>query len=129
MIKATEAHVHSFTRYVNQERSLSSTIRTGVTLGVAVAQFATGKVQKNLKRLPNSDTDLLTEIAPDVERLFNRHLEAPRLWFPHEQIDWGQGENFADHPWSAENYPLAPGVRSSIYVNLLTEDNLPYYTS
>jgi acyl-[acyl-carrier-protein] desaturase len=82
-----------------------------------------------LKRLPNSGTDLLTEIAPDVERLFNRHLEAPRLWFPHEQINWGQGEDFADHPWSAENYPLAPGVRSSIYVNLLTEDNLPYYTS
>jgi acyl-[acyl-carrier-protein] desaturase len=82
-----------------------------------------------LKRLANSGTDLLTEIAPDVERLFNRHLEAPRLWFPHEQIDWGQGENFADHPWSAENYPLAPGVRSSIYVNLLTEDNLPYYTN
>ena len=25
--------------------------------------------------------------------------------------------------------PLADGVRSSIYVNLLTEDNLPYYTS
>ncbi|MGD0055178.1 MAG: acyl-ACP desaturase [Acidimicrobiales bacterium] len=82
-----------------------------------------------LKRLPKSGTDLLTEIAPDVERLFNRHLEAPRLWFPHEQIDWGQGENFADHPWSEENYPLDAGVRSSIYVNLLTEDNLPYYTN
>jgi acyl-[acyl-carrier-protein] desaturase len=101
----------------------------GVTLVVAAVQLVTGRVYKNLKRLPNSGTDLLTEIAPDVERLFNRHLEAPRLWFPHEQIEWGQGENFADHPWSAENYPLAPGVRSSIYVNLLTEDNLPYYTS
>src|ERR1017187_7261966 len=101
----------------------------GVTLVVAAVQLVTGRVCRNLKRLANSGTDLLTEIAPDVERLFNRHLEAPRLWFPHEQIEWGQGENFADHPWSAENYPLAPGVRSSIYVNLLTEDNLPYYTS
>jgi acyl-[acyl-carrier-protein] desaturase len=71
----------------------------------------------------------LTEIAPDVERLYNRHMEAPRLWFPHEQINWGQGENFGEHPWSEENYPLAAGVRSSIYVNLLTEDNLPYYTN
>jgi acyl-[acyl-carrier-protein] desaturase len=81
------------------------------------------------KRLTASRTDLLTEIAPDVERLYNRHMEAPRLWFPHEQIDWAQGENFGEHPWTEENYPLAAGVRSSIYVNLLTEDNLPYYTN
>lgn len=80
-------------------------------------------------RVPKSRPDLVSEIAPDVERLYNRHLEAPRLWFPHEQIDWGQGENFADRPWSPEDYPLGEGVRSSIYVNLLTEDNLPYYTN
>lgn len=82
-----------------------------------------------ISRAPQSRYDLLTEIAPDVERLFNRHLEAPRLWYPHEQIDWGQGQNFGEHPWSATDYPLSDGVRSSIYVNLLTEDNLPYYTS
>lgn len=82
-----------------------------------------------IKKMPGERTDLLAEIAPDVERLYNRHLEAPRLWFPHEQIDWSQGENFADHPWSEVNYPLAKGVRSAIYVNLLTEDNLPYYTN
>ncbi len=83
----------------------------------------------SLPRLPKSRVDLLTEIAPDVERLYNRHLEAPRLWYPHEQIDWGQGQNFGAHPWSESDYPIADGVRSSIYVNLLTEDNLPYYTS
>ena len=82
-----------------------------------------------LSRTPKSRVDLLSEIAPDVERLYNRHLEAPRLWMPHEQIDWGQGENFGEHPWSESDYPLAEGVRSSIYVNLLTEDNLPYYTN
>ncbi|HSN02624.1 MAG TPA: acyl-ACP desaturase [Acidimicrobiales bacterium] len=81
-----------------------------------------------LSRTHKSRVDLLTEIVPDVERLYNRHLEAPRLWMPHEQIDWGQGENYGDHPWSESDYPLAEGVRSSIYVNLLTEDNLPYYT-
>jgi len=79
-------------------------------------------------RAAKSRVDLLEEIAPDVERLYNRHMEAPRLWYPHEQIDWGEGESFGDRPWSAQDYPLADGVRSSIYVNLLTEDNLPYYT-
>ncbi len=81
------------------------------------------------KQVPVSSVDLLTEIAPDVERLYNRHLEAPRLWFPHEQIDWGQGESFNERPWTESDYPLSAGVRSSIYVNLLTEDNLPYYTT
>ena len=69
------------------------------------------------------------EIGPDVERLYNRHLEAPRLWYPHEQIDWGKGQSFSERPWDASDYPISDGVRSSIYVNLLTEDNLPYYTS
>jgi acyl-[acyl-carrier protein] desaturase len=82
-----------------------------------------------MKRLPSSRCNLLEEIAPDTERLYNRHLEAPRTWFPHEQIDWGGGESYLDRPWSPEDYPLADGVRSSIYVNLLTEDNLPYYTN
>jgi acyl-[acyl-carrier-protein] desaturase len=72
--------------------------------------------------------DLLVELADDAERLYNRHLEAPRLWFPHEQIDWGSGEDFKDKPWEATDYELSDGVRSAIYTNLLTEDNLPYYT-
>ncbi len=36
-----------------------------------------------LSRTLKSRVDLLTEIVPDVERLYNRHLEAPRLWMPH----------------------------------------------
>ncbi len=80
-------------------------------------------------RRSSRSTGLLEELAPDVERLLNRHLEAPRLWYPHEQIDWGAGTSFADRPWAPTDYPLPDGVRSSIYVNLLTEDNLPYYTT
>ena len=76
-----------------------------------------------------SPVDLLSELKGDVERLFNRHLEAPREWYPHELIDWGEGENFGAHPWSPSDYDLPAGVRSAIYVNLLTEDNLPYYTN
>jgi acyl-[acyl-carrier-protein] desaturase len=101
---------------------------TALRLMVLCCSIVTERVNLATKRLPSSRTDLLTEIAPDVERLYNRHLEAPRLWFPHEQIDWGQGEKFSERPWSESDYPLAAGVRSSIYVNLLTEDNLPYYT-
>ena len=80
-------------------------------------------------RRSSRSTGLLEQLAPDVERLLNRHLEAPRLWYPHEQIDWGSGTPFSVRPWAPTDYPLPDGVRSSIYVNLLTEDNLPYYTN
>ena len=77
---------------------------------------------------PARSVDLLQELSGEAERLYNRHLEAPRLWFPHEQIDWGSGEDFKEKPWEPTDYVLSDGVRSAIYTNLLTEDNLPYYT-
>ncbi len=81
-----------------------------------------------MSRAPQSRVDLLAEITPDVTRLYNRHLESPRDWYPHQQIEWGEARDFAEYPWSPSDYPVGEGVRSSIYVNLLTEDNLPYYT-
>lgn len=81
-----------------------------------------------MSRAPRSRVDLLTEIAPEVERLYDRHLSSPRDWYPHEQIEWGEARDFTEYPWSPADYPVGEGVRSSIYVNLLTEDNLPYYT-
>ncbi len=74
------------------------------------------------------DTPLLAEIDGPAADLFNRHLDSARTWSPHEQVDWGSGQSFATTPWAPEQYPLPEGVRSSIHVNLLTEDNLPYYT-
>ena len=75
-----------------------------------------------------TETQLLCELDETSTSLVHRHLENQRLWMPHEQVDWSQGTSFQTNPWSEDQYPLSAGVRSSIYVNLLTEDNLPYYT-
>jgi len=40
----------------------------------------------------------------------------------------GQGRDFEEEKWNATQYPLSQGVQSAIIVNVLTEDNLPYYT-
>jgi acyl-[acyl-carrier-protein] desaturase len=72
---------------------------------------------------------LLEEISGDVVRLYDRHMQAPRLWYPHEQIDWGSGESFTMRAWAASDYELPAGVRSAILVNLITEDGLPYFTN
>lgn len=68
------------------------------------------------------------ELRPAVEHLYNRHLQSLKPWSMHEEIDWGSGEDFKKTPWSPTDYPLPDGVRSAVYVNLLTEDNAPYYT-
>ena len=81
------------------------------------------------KTMDTTTANLLDALTPDVERLLNRHQDSARLWYPHLQIDWGSGEDFTRRPWDPGDYALDPAVRSAIYVNLLTEDNLPYYTS
>ena len=79
------------------------------------------------------DASLLRELEPTVERLFDRHLATTKEWFPHQHIPYGRGRDYRpDELWSADDADLGgaridDAVRSSLIVNLLTEDNLPYY--
>jgi acyl-[acyl-carrier-protein] desaturase len=71
---------------------------------------------------------LLTELTPTLESLVDRHLSRTKEWFPHELVPWERaGEATGSSTWSADEAPLPDAVRSSLFVNLLTEDNLPYY--
>jgi acyl-[acyl-carrier-protein] desaturase len=71
---------------------------------------------------------LLNDLAPTAERLYDRHVKSCKPWYPHETVPWSLGRDFepgAD--WNPNEFPLPDAVRSALYVNLLTEDNLPYY--
>lgn len=76
---------------------------------------------------------LLTVLEPTVERLLERHLATSKEWFPHEHVPYGRGRDaVAGETWSEADADLGgakidEAVRSSLIVNLLTEDNLPYY--
>jgi acyl-[acyl-carrier-protein] desaturase len=73
---------------------------------------------------------LLTALTPVAERLLERHLSTAKEWFPHEHVPWSQGRDFVPgEEWDAGRAQLDPAVRSALFVNLLTEDNLPYYTN
>jgi acyl-[acyl-carrier-protein] desaturase len=75
------------------------------------------------------DSSLLTELTPTVERLTARHFDSAKEWFPHMLVPWGRGREFvAGEVWEAPDGRLDDAVRSALFVNLLTEDNLPYYT-
>ena len=74
------------------------------------------------------DVALLQELIPTAERLFDRHLATAKEWFPHEFVPWERGRAFVPgEAWDPECCPMPDAVRSALFVNLLTEDNLPYY--
>lgn len=71
---------------------------------------------------------LLAELEPTAARLLDRHLSGSKEWFPHELVPWGRGRDFEPgYEWHPADVSLSPEVRSALFVNLLTEDNLPYY--
>ena len=72
----------------------------------------------------------LAELEPTAGRLLDRHLSQAKEWFPHQLVPYSRGEDFdPGYEWSPEETTLPAEVRSSLFVNLLTEDNLPYYFS
>jgi len=73
-------------------------------------------------------TSLIHELMPAAENLMERHSNASKEWFPHLYVPWSRGRDFAeDEEWNPEEFPLPDAVRDALFVNLLTEDNLPYY--
>ncbi len=76
----------------------------------------------------SADRALLDATAPVAESLFERHLAKTKEWFPHELVPWSRARDFEPgEAWDPRDYPLPDAVRSALYLNLLTEDNLPYY--
>jgi acyl-[acyl-carrier-protein] desaturase len=74
------------------------------------------------------DAELVAELTPVSAELFDRHLSSSKEWFPHELVPWSRGRDFEEgEPFDPDEAKLSPAARSSLLVNLLTEDNLPYY--
>lgn len=73
------------------------------------------------------DLELVAAVEPVVERLMTEHRERRQHWYAHEFVPWEQGRSFRDEPWEESQATLSPEVRTSLVLNLLTEDNLPYY--
>ncbi len=72
--------------------------------------------------------DMARQLEPEVERLLARHQSTAVEWFPHEYVPWGRARDFVSREewWDPEDHSES-AARSALYVNLLTEDNLPYY--
>lgn len=71
----------------------------------------------------------LAELEPAVAQLLDRHLSSTKEWFPHELVPWSRGRDFIPGVPACDVAAASDDVRSALFVNLLTEDNLPYYTN
>jgi acyl-[acyl-carrier protein] desaturase len=73
-------------------------------------------------------TNLPSDLQPVVAALLDRHLENAKEWFPHDLVPWSQGRDFTeDEVWDPNEVHVSDAARAALVVNLLTEDNLPYY--
>ncbi len=71
--------------------------------------------------------ELIAAVEDDIERLMADHLEKRPTWYAHDLINWEAGRSFVDEPWDESQCTISPEVREALVLNLLTEDNLPYY--
>lgn len=76
------------------------------------------------------DRTLLAELEPVAGTLYDRHDKTAKEWFPHTLVPWSRGRDFEPGvDWEPDELAPPEPVRSALFVNLLTEDNLPYYTT
>ncbi len=86
-----------------------------------------GRIETMATLTAKTDEQLLEELIPEAERLINRHFGVQKEWFPHEYIPWDESSKLDENGNSEEAKELDDGTKSALFVNLLTEDNLPYY--
>ena len=75
----------------------------------------------------NEMYELVEAIEPDVARLTEEHKARRTHWYFHDIVPWERGESFRDKPWDVSQCTISENARTSLVLNLLTEDNLPYY--
>ena len=73
--------------------------------------------------------ELVSSVESTIEDLMTQHRERRDHWYFQDFIPWEQGRNYVDEPWDPSHATLRPEVCDALVVNLLTEDNLPYYYS
>lgn len=81
-----------------------------------------------LPEVSDSDEMFLSELSSTIGKLANQHLESEIEYFPYDFVD-KMDEAIASGDLVPEEAPLDEAVKQSLFVNLLTEEGLPEYTS
>ncbi len=71
--------------------------------------------------------EVLAAVDGDARRLIDEHRARREHWYYHEFVPWERGENYQEKPWDESQCTISEDARNALVLNLLTEDNLPYY--
>jgi len=74
-----------------------------------------------------SHAAILHELMPQVGASLDRHTANATEWMPHDYVPYEEGRNFVKEPWQTGDSELPDVAQTALEINLLTEDNLPYY--
>ena len=72
------------------------------------------------------ELDMLKALEPHVQTIFEKHYQTKKPWYPYELLPWDNLSTSKDKPL-IEDEEKRKAIASSLYLNVLTEDNLPWY--
>lgn len=75
----------------------------------------------------NEHLEMVEALEPTVARLLAEHQDRRKHWYFHDFIPWEDGRSFVKEPWEESQASINERARTSLVLNLLTEDNLPSY--
>lgn len=78
-----------------------------------------------------SISDLDIRLEPKLRDLYKLHNERAQNidWGYHDFLPWEKGKNFRDHPWDESQVTLPAPIITAVETALLTEANLPWFTT
>jgi acyl-[acyl-carrier-protein] desaturase len=71
--------------------------------------------------------EILKNLEPDVESILNKHISSRKDWYPHEIIPWNRYSEIEKNGFEYNKDKISENLISTIYLLIMTEDNLPWY--
>ncbi len=73
----------------------------------------------------------MSQLDNKLDQLYERHLDLTSKtdWGYHRLLPWERGRNFEHEPWAADQGTLTPELTVAVETAMLTEVNLPWFTS
>lgn len=76
----------------------------------------------------DKNVQILKTLEEDAEQIFDNHLNSRKQWYPHEMIPWNRYSNIEEYGFDYNKEKISENISSALYLLLMTEDNLPWYT-
>lgn len=85
-------------------------------------------MSKVSEEIVSKNLEILKTLEEDASKIFEKHIESRKDWYPHEMIPWSRYSNIEEKGFDYNLNNISQGIISTIYLLLMTEDNLPWFS-